>query len=182
MPLMQSLLCVVLVGVPLGTPILRAQTTDPILRKVDDHYNHLASLRAAYTEHYAGMGMDRTETGTLLLKKPGRMRWNYTTPVGKVFLLGHTQLDKELDSPTVTPVAAGYRITGVPKGMADRISLLTLDVSATGAIEHMKLEETGGATTEFTFTGIEEGIPIKPSEFIFTPPQGVAIIDGLPPV
>ena len=64
-----------------------AQGDAPIIRKVDDHYNHLSSLRTHYTEHYNGMGMDRAEEGTLLLKKPGRMRWNYADPVGKVFVL-----------------------------------------------------------------------------------------------
>ncbi len=66
-----------------------AQTAeqDAILKRVDDHYNHLQSLRTQFTERYTGLGMDRTETGMLLLKKPGRMRWSYTTPVGKVFVL-----------------------------------------------------------------------------------------------
>ena len=54
--------------------LLVAQENDAVVRRVDDHYNHLSSLRAHYTEHYSGMGMDRTEEGTLLLKKPGRMR------------------------------------------------------------------------------------------------------------
>ena len=67
-------------------PSLLAQDT-AILRKVDDHYNHLTSLRTHYRETYAGMGMTRSEEGTLLLKKPGRMRWNYAQPAGKVFVL-----------------------------------------------------------------------------------------------
>ena len=33
------------------------------------------------------MGLDRTESGTLTLKKPGRMRWSYDSPPGKVFVL-----------------------------------------------------------------------------------------------
>src|ERR1017187_3731468 len=33
------------------------------------------------------MGLDRTESGTLTLKKPGRMRWSYDAPTGKVFVL-----------------------------------------------------------------------------------------------
>ncbi len=33
------------------------------------------------------MGMDRHENGVLLLEKPGRMRWNYAAPPGKVFVL-----------------------------------------------------------------------------------------------
>jgi outer membrane lipoprotein carrier protein len=62
-----------------------AQDVHAIASKVDDHYNHLSSLRATYTERYSGMGQQRTETGTLLLKKPGRMRWNYSS--GKLFVL-----------------------------------------------------------------------------------------------
>ena len=58
-----------------------------IAGRVDKHYNQLHSLRAGFTEHYAGLGLDRTESGTLLLLKPGRMKWDYSQPAGKVFLL-----------------------------------------------------------------------------------------------
>jgi len=193
-----------------------SQQNDPLLHKVDDHYNHLASLRARYVEHYAGMGLDRSESGTLLLKKPGRMRWAYDQPAGKVFvldgkfawfytpgdaqaqripakqmddlrtplrfLLGHTQLQKELDNISVAPDATGFRIAGIPKGMQNRIKELSLHVTSTGAITAMKLEELDGAVTEFTFTGMQEDIPAKDSDFVFTPPPGVAIVNGLPPV
>ena len=33
------------------------------------------------------MGISRKETGTMLLRKPGKMRWNYAEPQGKLFLL-----------------------------------------------------------------------------------------------
>src|SRR6202044_2152956 len=55
--------------------------------KVDAHYNHLHTLTAHFTERYRGMGIDRTETGTLTLSKPGRMRWAYDAPLGKIFVL-----------------------------------------------------------------------------------------------
>lgn len=60
---------------------------DLLLRKVDSHYNHLASLQARYIERYTGLGLERSESGTLLLKKPGRMLWRYDQPAGKVFVL-----------------------------------------------------------------------------------------------
>ncbi len=53
---------------------------------VDAHYNHLHSLEAEFTEVYRGSGMDRTETGTLWLKKPGKMRWEYRSPKDKLFV------------------------------------------------------------------------------------------------
>ncbi|WP_263365913.1 LolA family protein [Edaphobacter bradus] len=215
-----SLLLAVAFVLPCCARLVRAQQADKadpaIVRKVDDHYNHLTSLRARYTEHYSGMGLDRTESGTLLLKKPGRMRWSYDLPAGKLFvldgkyawfytpgdaqvertpakqlddlrsplrfLLGHTQLKKELDNLAVSPDNNGFLITGVPKGMEQRVRLLTLWVSPAGTINRMRLEEIDGSVTEFAFSAYEENIPTKDADFTFHPPEGLAVVDALPPV
>jgi len=58
----------------------------PIAAAVDAHYNHLQSLQAEFIEIYRGSGMDRTEGGTLWLKKPGKMRWEYRSPREKLFV------------------------------------------------------------------------------------------------
>lgn len=58
-----------------------------LAQRVDRHYNSLRSLKAGFTENYQGLGTERTESGTLLLLKPGRMRWDYSSPPGKLFLL-----------------------------------------------------------------------------------------------
>ena len=57
-----------------------------IAQAVDERYNHLHSLQAEFTEIYRGAGMERTESGTLWLKKPGKMRWEYRSPREKLFL------------------------------------------------------------------------------------------------
>jgi len=57
-----------------------------IAAAVDAHYNHLRSLQAEFTEVYRGSGMERTESGTLWLKKPGKMRWEYRSPKEKLFV------------------------------------------------------------------------------------------------
>jgi len=57
-----------------------------IVRAVDNHYNHMSSLQCEFTEVYRGAGMQRTEAGTLWLKKPGKMRWEYRSPKEKLFL------------------------------------------------------------------------------------------------
>ena len=68
---------------------LRSQTQDvrEVARAVDEHYNHLKTFKAAFTEIYKGDGISRTESGTLWLKKPGRMRWEYRVPREKLFLI-----------------------------------------------------------------------------------------------
>jgi len=65
-----------------------ASTADlhKVAQAVDEHYNQLHSLQAEFTETYRGAGMDRTESGTLWLKKPGKMRWEYRSPRDKLFL------------------------------------------------------------------------------------------------
>ncbi len=211
--------------IPLALPLLlalfcasplRAQSPQDLIHRVDDHYNHLRTLRAHYTEHYKGMGLDRTESGTLTLKKPGLMRWSYDQPTGKVFvldgkfawfytpgdaqvtrtpakqlddlrsplrfLLGHTQLAKELDNLTTTPAGANFLITGVPKGMAERVHALTLIVTPAGVIQSMKIEETDGSLTDFTFTNILENVPVPATDFVFNPPPGVSIVNGQAPI
>jgi outer membrane lipoprotein carrier protein len=195
-----------------------AQLTAASLAKtVDAHYNHLHSLQAHYTERYQGLGLDRSETGTLTLQKPGRMRWAYDSPAGKLFvldgksaitytpgdaqatripakqlddlhsplrfLLGHTELAKELDHLTLTLVAPGtYTLSGTPKAMQDRLRTLALTVDAAGQIHAMRLEETDGSTTTFTFTDLHENIPTNPADFTLTPPDGVPIVDGTSPI
>ena len=57
-----------------------------IAKKIDSYYNSLASLKADFTEIYSSNGQQRSESGTLLLKKPGKMRWDYKQPREKLFL------------------------------------------------------------------------------------------------
>jgi outer membrane lipoprotein carrier protein len=53
---------------------------------VDDHYNHLKSFQGSFIEIYQGPGISRSESGTVWLKKPGRMKWEYHQPKEKLFL------------------------------------------------------------------------------------------------
>jgi outer membrane lipoprotein carrier protein len=187
-----------------------------LLKRVDTHYNQLASLRCRYVERYTGMGMTRSESGTLLLKKPGRMLWQYDSPAGKEFvldgkfayfftpgdaqaqripakelddlrtplrfLLGHTELARELSGITVIAADGGFSITGVPRGMEGKIQALSVTVTPMGVITGMKIEETDGATTDFAFSSIEENVPTRDGDFTFTAPAGVTIVNGGAPI
>jgi len=60
-----------------------ALSASDLAHRVDDHYNHLQSLKAGFTEEYDGLGMHRSESGVMLLRKPGKMRWEYQGAAGK---------------------------------------------------------------------------------------------------
>ena len=194
----------------------QAPSAKALAAKVDAHYNHLHSLTARFTERYRGMGIDRTETGTLTLSKPGRMRWAYDAPSGKIFvldgknavsytpgdsqalrtpakqlddlrsplrfLLGHTEIAKELDGLTLTLVSGGYTLSGVPKGMAQSVQSIGITVDAAGQILGMRIVQVDGAETSFVFTDIRENVTTPDSAFEFTPPPGVTIINGVAPI
>jgi outer membrane lipoprotein carrier protein len=207
--------------IPTGqVPPAKTPSALELAQRVDHHYDSLHALRAKFSENYTGLGMNRTETGTLLLEKPGRMRWDYDSPPGKVFLLygkfgwfytpgapqvqrvaakelddlrsplrfllGHTELEKELSGLAVTADASGNGnlvLTGQPKGQEKRVSRVTLSVEpATGAISAMEIDETDGAVTRFAFTGQQPNVTLPADSFRFAPPQGVPVVDEPPPV
>jgi len=192
-------------------------TAHALAQRVDRHYNQLHSLRAGFTESYEGLGMRRTESGTLLLLKPGRMKWEYSDPPGKLFLLdgkyawfysrgdsqvqripakelddlrsplrfllGHTELEKELSNLSLAAAPNGqFTLTGQPTGQEKRVARLTLTVTADGTITGIEIEEADGALTRFTFTGEQPNAPVPPETFHFAPPPGVPVVDALPPV
>ena len=57
-----------------------------IAQAVDQRYNRLHTLTANFTEIYSGSGMERTESGVLSLKKPGKTCWEYRSPKEKLFV------------------------------------------------------------------------------------------------
>ncbi|MDQ2946658.1 MAG: outer membrane lipoprotein carrier protein LolA [Acidobacteriota bacterium] len=72
----------------LSLPVL-AEEPDlkALLKGVENHYNHARTLQVQFAETYTGQGRPRQyETGQLSLRKPGRMRWDYSLPAGKLFL------------------------------------------------------------------------------------------------
>src|SRR2546426_7810825 len=73
-------------SVVLGSPEPDVHSVASIARNVDNRYNHTATLQAEFTELYRGAGMERRESGTLWLKKPGKMRWEYRSPREKLFV------------------------------------------------------------------------------------------------
>jgi outer membrane lipoprotein carrier protein len=69
-------------------PALTAtQDTDGLLKSIEARYNRAQSLKLDFSQSYAGMKSPvQHESGVLFLRKPGRMRWEYGSPAGKVFI------------------------------------------------------------------------------------------------
>jgi len=61
---------------------------DALLKGVESRYNRAKTLQVLFQEDYtrAGEGHRPTESGILMLRKPGRMRWAYNQPKGKLWI------------------------------------------------------------------------------------------------
>ncbi len=188
-----------------------------IVGSVDSRYNSLQSFKADFVETYSGNGISRRESGTLALKRPGKMRWDYREPAQKLFvsdgrtayfyvpgehqarktavknlddfrsplryLLGKTKLEKEFDHLTIadapSPKTPGNIIlTGIPKGMAERVTRVLLEITPQSRIQRIVIEEMDGAITEFLFSNIQENLGLDEAQFHFTPPKGVETIEA----
>jgi outer membrane lipoprotein carrier protein len=71
--------------------VLPLEAADPnttaLLKGIEQRYNHAQTLQVQFSESYSVQGRPRKgESGALTLRKPGRMRWDYTNPPGKLFV------------------------------------------------------------------------------------------------
>jgi len=200
-----------------SVPLVAQTDVRTLANKVDQRYDHMHSMEARFTESYTGAGMSRTESGTVVMKKPGRMRWDYDQPRPKLFLtdgstawfyvpgerqarrtpvkqlddlrsplrylLGKTKLEKELDglslAPDATPInPEDVMVRGVPKGMRERVAQTLLEVTPSGLISRIVVEELDGSVTEFRFLQQKENVEVSDQQFRFAPPPGVEVVAG----
>ncbi len=102
-------------------------------------------------------------------------------------LLGHTELEKELDHLSFSAAPVGsVTLSGMPRYSTgpgeQRIQTIRVTADpATGTIQALEIVEIDGSTTDFRFSAQQENLPVPDSDFQFTPPAGVTVVDGLPP-
>lgn len=147
---------------PQQRPPSATDSVHDLAARVDRHYNQLHTLKTGFTESYEGLGMNRTESGTLLVAKPGRMKWEYKSPPGKMFLLDGSY------SWFYTPGAP--QVQRIPtKELDDLRSPLRL------LLGHTKLEKEIGNLTlatapngQFTLTGVPKGLEKRVARLTLT--------------
>jgi outer membrane lipoprotein carrier protein len=143
-------------------PTASGPTVHDLAQRVDRHYNQLHSLKCGFTETYEGFGIKRSESGTLLLVKPGNMKWDYTSPPGKIFLVdGSSSLFYSPGDPQVQRIPT--------KELDDMRSPMRL------LLGHTKLEKELdnlsvklGPGSDFTLAGVPRGLEKRVSRLALT--------------
>ncbi len=72
----------------LGSCLVWANSVaDDLIERVQNRYNAARTLSVGFVENYSVLGHSRpAESGTLSLRKQGKMRWDYSQPEGKLFI------------------------------------------------------------------------------------------------
>ncbi len=82
-------LATLLLGVVAATPIgAQEEAASALAARIQQKYDTVRDFSADFVQTYEGGVLRRTtsERGTVVVKKPGRMRWTYTAPERKEFV------------------------------------------------------------------------------------------------
>src|SRR5436189_2788551 len=107
--------CAIAIGAALGggQPVARAadSTASELASALQRKYDGVKDFSADFTHAYEGGVLRKqiTERGRLAIKKPGKMRWQYTAPEEKLFvsdgamMYSYIPQDKQVIRSTVPP-------------------------------------------------------------------------------
>jgi outer membrane lipoprotein carrier protein len=72
----------------------QSPSADEVANSLQKKYDNIRDFSADFLHRYEGGALRRTreERGTLLVKKPGKMRWEYKSPDEKLFVSNGTRL------------------------------------------------------------------------------------------
>jgi len=77
-----------------ATPARAEETVDGVLEKMHGAYKGVQAVRASFVQTSSGMSYMEplTQTGTITLESPGKMRWEFATPRKQQYLSDGTTL------------------------------------------------------------------------------------------
>jgi outer membrane lipoprotein carrier protein len=86
--LLRARILIALVAALAQSSATERPTADAVARAVQQHYDSVHDFSADFTQSYEGGALRRksSERGTVLVKKPGKMRWTYKAPEDKLFV------------------------------------------------------------------------------------------------
>jgi outer membrane lipoprotein carrier protein len=195
-------LALLLAAAPAGAPAIDATA---LARRVQAFYETTRDLRARFvqTYTYAALGRKQVSRGTLEVKKPGRMRWDYESPSTKTIAVNGSRLvqyepepnqayvDEHFDATAMSAavtfllgkgslekefrLSAGEGGTLVlrPREPDPRVESVTLTVGADGEVTRTRVVDGQGNVNDVVFEEIRRNAGIPDSRFTIDLPKDV---------
>jgi outer membrane lipoprotein carrier protein len=176
-----------------------------LARRVQGYYERTKDLTATFkqTYTYAGFGRRQLSSGTLLVKKPGMMRWDYTSPSRKTIAVKGSRLvqlepeenqayvDERFDASAMSAavtfllgkgdLAKEFTLaldgTGGlllrPKEADPRVESIVLAVGPEGEVRGTRVVDGSGNVNEIAFADVRRNTGLADGAFEVKLPPGV---------
>jgi outer membrane lipoprotein carrier protein len=137
-----------------------------VLKGVEERYNRAKTLQVVFEETYTVNGRPRkAETGDLYLRKPGRMRWDYTAPAGKLFLSD----GKDVYLYTPADNSAEKMKLKESEDMRAPLAFLLGKLEFEKEFQNFQTKPTDGGNLKIIANPKSDRLPYREVEFIVTP-------------
>ena len=196
-------LVLMLAAAPAGAP--PAMDATAMARKVQGFYESTRDLRARFvqTYTYASMGRRQVSKGTLEVKKPGKMRWDYESPATKTIAVNGSRLvqwepeanqafvDEKFDATAMSAAVTfligkgslekefhlstgeGGTLVLRPRQPDARVETVTLTAGPDGEVTRTRVVDGQGNVNDIAFEEIRRNAGIPDSRFEIALPAGV---------
>ncbi len=192
---------------PAAPPAASAQA-QALARKVQSFYERTKDLQARFeqTYTYSGFGRRQVSSGTLRVKKPGMMRWDYETPAPKMVAVKGSRLvqyepeenqayvDEHFDASAMSAAVTfllgkgdlarefSLSVDGSgalllrPKEPDPRVESIALTVGSDGEVQATRVVDGAGNVNEIKFTSVKRNQGLSDAAFDVKLPKDVRLI------
>jgi outer membrane lipoprotein carrier protein len=204
---MKALLAALLV---VAAPAAAPDQAADLARKVQAYYEATRDLEAKFqqTYTYAGFGRRQVSSGTLRVKKPGMMRWDYEKPAAKTIAVKGSRLvqlepeerqayvDEKFDASAMSAAVTfllgkgdlarefsvstgeGGALMLRPKEPDPRVETIALTVGPSGEVSATRVVDGAGNVNEIRLTNVRQNPGLPESAFDVKLPKDVRRIDA----
>jgi outer membrane lipoprotein carrier protein len=181
-----------------------------LARKVQGYYERTADLEARFqqTYTYSGFGRRQVSSGTLRVKKPGMMRWDYEKPAPKTIAVKGSRLvqyepeehqayvDERFDASAMSAAVTfllgkgdlarefdlsmgeGGSLLLRPKEPDPRVESIALAVAPDGAVTSTRVVDGSGNVNEIRFTDVRRNPGLAEAAFEVKLPKDVRRVEA----
>ena len=199
-----------ILAISVGVPAAAETPAEALLRGVEERNQRTADLTARFVQSYrSGMlGHEIVESGSVSVKRPGRMRWEYEEPEVKTFVADgqsfyfYVPADRQVlvqsqagqRGVAVTLLSGGGSLSAefqaeLPAGSEGRLRLtprepdpdvreVLVDVGPAGEILAIEVLDVQSNRSRYEFHDTKINVGLPESLFSFDIPEGVEVIEG----
>ena len=202
---MKALLAALTLSLAAAPAGAAAPSAAALATKVQGYYERTRDLEARFTQTYtySGFGRKQSSSGTLKVKKPGMMRWDYATPAPKTIAVKGPRLvqwepeenqayvDEKFDASAMSAAVTFLLGKGDlarefdlavddagglvlrPKAPDPRVESIVLTVAEDGAVTATRVVDGSGNVNELRFTAMKRNPGLPDSAFDVKLPKDV---------